>query len=402
MTEPVADKSDLEAVSLIRIFTDCIILGCTAWGGYMSLLAQAQTRFVTKRKWISDKGFLDMIALVSMLPGPQAVNAIALLGYRLRGWTGFFSALIGTVLPGFLFILFLWKCYYYFSDFQTLTRAVTIGVLPPLAMIIAKAAQMQALGSTRTLKEKILAAVCALSLLLLPYWGTSILVIIASALVAIFFWKKEVSQLEIPHKAMPVSHIVLCIIPVCFIIFNIFPSLLPDLLLAKIGLVFAGISTSLFGGGLVVVPLLQGLLINDFGWLEQSTFNVALAASQLTPGPVLSVATFAGMQLAGIAGAALATIGTYFPTAFITVGASSISEKFLSMPVFQKAMAGIRCAVVGLIAGAAITLLLKLPFGLYPLRVLLLVANAFFLVWFFKLPPYISLPLSCLLAWIIF
>lgn len=367
----------------------------------MSLLAQTQMHFVNKRAWATDQDFIDIIAMVSMLPGPQAVNAIAVLGYRLRGWLGFIAALGGVVLPGFCFILFLWKSYSYFSEFEAVTRAAAIGVLPPLAAIIAKAALGQAKGSIKGVKEGGLAVCCLLALLLLPYWGSTLLVLVLSAAVSILFWKTDVVQLKTSRPPARFSQILLCMTPIGFIVFTLYPPLLPDILLAKVGAVFAGVSTSLFGGGLVVIPLLQGLLINDLGWLDQSTFNVALAASQLTPGPVLSVATFAGMHLAGFLGAVLATVGTYLPTAIISVGVNNIYEKFMSLPLYQKAMAGIRCAVVGLIAGAAAAMLLKLPFQQYPWQVTLLVFLSFFLVWRVKLPPYVTLPVSCLLAWLV-
>ncbi|PTT89021.1 chromate transporter, partial [Pelomonas sp. HMWF004] len=132
----------------LRLFLDCILLGLTAWGGFMALLAQAQQRFVKQRGWVAEKDFLDLMALVTMLPGPQAVNALAVMGHRLGGWLGFAAALVGIVLPSFFIILALWWGYAALAGQPQLQRALMVGVLPPLAMILANTAWNQSKKAT--------------------------------------------------------------------------------------------------------------------------------------------------------------------------------------------------------------------------------------------------------------
>eukprot|EP01035_Chromulina_nebulosa_P062121 gene62121-84958_t len=119
-----------------RLFADCLLLGLTAWGGFMALLAQAQERFVRQRRWLGEAEFGELIALVTMLPGPQAVNALAVMGHRLLGWPGFVAALAGIVLPGVAIILSLWLGYSQLAGYPGLLQALTLGVLPPLAAIL--------------------------------------------------------------------------------------------------------------------------------------------------------------------------------------------------------------------------------------------------------------------------
>jgi chromate transporter len=384
-----------------RLFADCALLGLTAWGGFMALLAQAQERFVKQRHWLSEKEFLDLIALVTMLPGPQAVNAIAVMGHRVAGWGGFAAALAGIVLPGFGIILALWFGYAWLAGYPDVLEAVTIGVLPPLAMILGQAAFNQAKKATPGRKEKALAAVAAALLLAIPFWAAPVGVLAFGALAARLFWPAPQRLEQAPGRKLRPLEMALCFAPVGLAVFQLAPSLLPQALVAKVGLAFAGLGTTLFGGGLVMVPLLEGFIVDHLGWLDHAGFSAGLAASQLTPGPILSVATFSGMQVAGLAGAVAATIGIYLPTALIAVGVSGVAERLKSSRAFQHAMIGVRCAVVGLIAGAAISLLLKLPLRANAWQAVAMTAAAYLVVWRFKQPPYVALPVGAVLAWLL-
>lgn len=384
-----------------RLFADCMLLGLTAWGGFMALLAQAQERFVKQRRWVSEREFLDLIALVTMLPGPQAVNAIATLGHRVAGWGGFVAALAGIVLPGFAIIVVLWWGYSALAGRPGLLHALTLGVLPPLAMILAQAAWAQAKKAAPGRREKALALVAAVLLLVIPSWAAPIHVLALGAVAARLFWPAPpVPEAAASRRLKPIE-LLLCFAPLGLAVFQLVPALLPEPLLARVGLAFAGLGTTLFGGGLVMVPLLEGLIVDHLQWLDHAGFSAGLAASQLTPGPILSIATFTGMQVAGLGGALVATLGIYLPTALVSVGASGVADRLKGSRGFQHAMVGVRCAVVGLIAGAAASLLLKLPLQAHAWQSVVLVGAAWALVWRFKLPPWLSLPAGAVLAWLV-
>ncbi|HSI60915.1 MAG TPA: chromate efflux transporter [Ideonella sp.] len=384
-----------------RLFGDCVVLGLTAWGGFMALLAQAQERFVKQRQWISEQEFLDLIALVTMLPGPQAVNALAVMGHRLAGWGGFAAALAGIVLPSFFVILSLWYGYSLLEAYPGVLHAVTVGVLPPLAVILGQAACNQARKAAPGRKEKALAAASAVLLLLIPFWAAPVYVLIVGALVSLFFWPAPQQPVQLRSRRIEPLALLLCVAPAGLAVFQLVPALLPEALVAKVGLAFAGLSTTLFGGGMVMVPLLEGLIVDHLGWLNHSGFSAGLAASQLTPGPILGIATFTGMEVAGFAGALAATFGVYLPTALISVGVSGVADRLRGSRPFQHAMVGVRCAVVGLIAGAAVSLLMKLPSHGLSWQAAVLVAAAYVVVWRLRQPPYVALPVGVVLAWLI-
>ena len=104
------------------------------------------------------------------------------------------------------------------------------------------------------------------------------------------------------------------------------------------------------------------------------------------------------MEIAGWAGALAATVGVYSPTAIIAVGVDQAADRLKGLRWFQHVMLGVRCAVVGLIAGAAVTLWIKLPLRSEPLACAALTAVALWLVWRLKQPPYVSIPVSMALA----
>jgi chromate transporter len=383
----------------LRLFLDCILLGLTAWGGFMALLAQAQQRFVKQRGWVAEKDFLDLMALVTMLPGPQAVNALAVMGHRLGGWLGFAAALVGIVLPSFFIILALWWGYAALAGQPQLQRALMVGVLPPLAMILANTAWNQSKKAAPKPRDKALAVAAAIALLVLPFWSAPILVLASGGLMARLFWPAPPVAPAATSPAMGPGQMLLCLLPAGLAVFQLVPALLPQDSVARLLLAFSGIATTLFGGALVMVPLLEGLIVDHLGWLSHASFTAGLAASQLTPGPVVGIATFTGMEVAGWPGALAATVGVYTPTAVIAVGVNQAADRLKGLRWFQHAMIGVRCAVVGLIAGAAVTLWLKLPLRSEPLACAVLTAAALALVWRFKQPPYVSILVCMGLAW---
>jgi chromate transporter len=266
-------------------------------------------------------------------------------------------------------------------------------------MILGQAAFNQAKKATPGRKEKALAAATCVLLLVLPAWGSPVYVLALGAVASCLFWPAPQRVEQAGGRRMKPLEMLLCFAPIGLAVFQIVPALLPDELVAKIGLAFAGMGTTLFGGGLVMVPLLEGLIVGKLGWLDHAGFSAGLAASQLTPGPILSIATFTGMQAAGLGGALAATLGIYLPTALIALGANGVADRLKGSRLLQHAMIGVRCSVVGLIAGAAISLLLKMPFHTNAWQSVALACAAWLIVWRFKQPPYVSLPIGALLAW---
>ena len=127
--------------------------------------------------------------------------------------------------------------------------------------------------------------------------------------------------------------------------------------LAKLFIVFSGMSLTLFGSGYVFIPMIQEIVVNNYGWVTQTEFASAIALSQITPGPILISAAFIGYAVKGILGSLVATIGIFFPPAMLMITCSDLLEQIKNSSTIQTALKGVRPAVIGMIFAAALILL---------------------------------------------
>ena len=113
-----------------------------------------------------------------------------------------------------------------------------------------------------------------------------------------------------------------------------------------------------FGGGYAAMPLIQGQVVTDHGWLTMSEFTDLITISQMTPGPIaVNSATFVGLKIAGIPGAVVATLGCILPSCIIVTVLAKLYLKYREMDMLQGILGGIRPAVVALIGSAGISIL---------------------------------------------
>lgn len=119
-----------------------------------------------------------------------------------------------------------------------------------------------------------------------------------------------------------------------------------------------------FGGGYAAMPLIQGQVVTDHGWLSMTEFTDLITISQMTPGPIaINSATFVGIKIAGIPGALVATIGCILPSCIIVTLVAKLYLKYRNMAVLQGILNSLRPAVVAMIASAGISILITAFWG---------------------------------------
>ena len=119
-----------------------------------------------------------------------------------------------------------------------------------------------------------------------------------------------------------------------------------------------------FGGGYAAMPLIQGQVVTDHGWLSMTEFPDLITISQMTPGPIaINSATFVGIKIAGIPGALVATIGCILPSCIIVTLVAKLYLKYRNMAVLQGILNSLRPAVVAMIASAGISILITAFWG---------------------------------------
>ncbi len=124
-------------------------------------------------------------------------------------------------------------------------------------------------------------------------------------------------------------------------------------LAVKLFLTFAGMSALLFGGGFVVIPLIEQIVVQEQAWLTRQEFVDAIALGQITPGPILISAAFIGYKVMGLPGAAIATVAIFLPPALLMLVSAHFLTRVRESTAVQAALRGIRPAVIGMIAAAA-------------------------------------------------
>lgn len=154
------------------------------------------------------------------------------------------------------------------------------------------------------------------------------------------------------------------------------------------------------GGGMASLPLIQEQVVDLHGWLTLEEFTDLIAISEMTPGPIaINASTFVGMQIAGIPGAILSTLGCILPSCFIVSFLAFLYRRYQQLTAVQGILAGLRPAVVAFIANAGLTILTLALFGQtigWPLSLsaLLLFGGSLFVLRRFKPNP-IAVILGC-------
>ncbi|MCE7038956.1 chromate efflux transporter [Dyadobacter sp. CY312] len=351
-----------ETISLRYLFFTFLKIGTVSFGGHMALISVIQREMAEKDKTISAEAILDAVGIASLLPGPMAVNVVTYLGYHLKGKSGALVSMLGILLPACTLMLVLSWAYFAYSFTSEGVGSMYFVPATVAAIILSTGAQMyQKEVGIKSLKLVLCLTTILLLLFFKSYFLTVLLLLaggIAGVLLKLGTEKKTQTgsmagfSLK-PGKAAGWTLALLALIEVSFVanVARYFENIY-----IKISLIFSGISLSLFGGGYVMIPIMQALFVDDLKWLLKQEFVDAIAFSQITPGPILVSATFIGYKLAGVGGALLATAAIFIPSAIVMIVISGIFEKNKHRQFLQNLLSGIKAVVVGMILVAGVNI----------------------------------------------
>jgi chromate transporter len=354
-------------VSLSYLFYTFLKIGCVSFGGYMALVALMQKLMVDKDEVVDNEIILEGITVASLLPGPLAVNVVAYTGYHLKGKTGALVSMLGVLLPACTLMLLL--SWIYFTYSYKVEWAIIMQYVAATVSAIILSAGLQ-LFKKEISKDQKKIALCIFTILVISvsnsYMITIALIFIGA--IAGFFMDHHkhtgISVLDIfktgyKFKINTASVLMgILLVNEALFLTNVYKNL--NNILLKIGMVFSGISLSLFGGGYVMIPIMQSLFVKDLHWLTGQEFIDAIAFSQATPGPILVSSTFIGYKLAGIAGAILATVAMFAPSAILMIMVAKLFKKNKDHALVKNVVGGIKVVVIGLIISSALRIVLQL------------------------------------------
>jgi chromate transporter len=358
-----------ERVSLGTLFWVFLKIGSVSFGGFMAFISVIADTIVEKRKLLKQEDMLDCISLANLLPGPQGVNCVAYVGYRLRSGLGALVSVVGVLLPTFVLIVVLTGLYVVYASQATVLSNLFAGFTPAVAAIIVSVVHRMAKGVLKGQREVILTILAALALLVAPramrlYVTFGIVSSFGLAGYALFRSpnvRSPVRQVRLPWARLLGT---LAVLGALVATFRAHPPLAPGSL-AQLALTFSGLSLLLFGGGYVFIPMMQDVVVTNYSWLTTQQFLDGVALSQVTPGPILVIATFIAQKvmmeqsglLYGLLGAVVGTVSIFTPPAVLMITASMTLDSLKQAPGVQAALRGIRCGVLGLIAIAAFGIL---------------------------------------------
>lgn len=341
--------------SLLHIFLVFLKLGCTSFGGPIAHLGYFRHEFVEKRRWLDDAAYAELVALCQFLPGPASSQLGMALGFGQARLKGALVAWLGFTFPSALLLMLL-------------AFAVAEGFeLTPFVAglkIVAVAVVAQALwGMSRSLVHGLprlcLLTVAALTSMFVNH-SLSQMALIFAAGVAGFIWLKSEkpqtiteTQLSTPSRVEH-ARLAMC----CGLLFLLLLMTLPFLAGTSHAWMlidsFYRAGALVFGGGHVVLPLLETELVNS-GLVNKTDFVAAYGAAQAVPGPLFTIASYLGVAAGGsspFASGLLATAAIFLPGFLLVLAVLPWWQQFRRAPGLQSAVAGINAAVVGILLAA--------------------------------------------------
>ena len=335
------DDTGVPAITLRALFLKFLRFGALAFGGPVAQIAMIRQALVTEERWVSVPRFNRLLAVMQVLPGPEAHELCVHLGIIARGRIGGLLAGLGFMLPGLVLMLAAALGYATFIAGQPGLGGVLLGIQAVVIAIIVRA--ISRIGSHILIVNGLvaIAVVSALaSLAGVPFWMPLVAGGIAHALglrtlataslalgAALLGWVAGGSGAAaglVATSAVPATTLALFI---------------------------AGLKGGLltFGGAYTAIPYVRADTVGR-GWISDGAFLDGVAIAGVLPAPLVIFGTFAGFQAGGWAGALAVTAGMFLPAFAFSMLFFERLEQLVEAPALHRLLDGIAAAVVGIIA----------------------------------------------------
>jgi chromate transporter len=339
-------------MAVFEVLAAFLKLGIASFGGPIAHLGYFRAEFVTRRKWLDEQTYADLVALCQFLPGPASSQVGFSIGLMRAGFPGALAAWTGFTLPSaILMVLFAFGA-------GALGGAFGTGVLHGLKLVAVAIVAQAVWGMARTLcPDRIRATIAAAAAVMILSGTSSLIQLGAIAGGGVIGWLacREAQNPISGTVPVPVSRRVgFAALGVYFLLLALLPALhgLPGVALFD---AFYRSGALVFGGGHVVLPLLREAFVAP-GWVGDDAFLAGYGAAQAVPGPLFTFSAYLGAVVGpppnGIPGAVIGLIGIFLPGMLALVGTLPFWDDFRSRAWAQATMRGVNAAVVGLLAAA--------------------------------------------------
>jgi chromate transporter len=390
---PAADRR--RSGSSLEVLGVFFRLGLTSFGGPVAHLGYFREEFVRRRRWLDDKSYADLVALCQFLPGPASSQVGIAVGLLRGGYAGALAAWIGFTLPSAVAMVL------FGYGIGALGDAAGSGWLHGLKVAAVAVVAQAVLGMARTLApdraRATLAVAAAIIALGAPSsWGQIGAIALGGIVGALLLrGGADVAPAALP---LSVSRALGALLLVAFFALLIGLPLLaaaiPSQALKDFD-AFYRAGSLVFGGGHVVLPLLQASVVPP-GWVGNDAFLAGYGAAQAVPGPLFTFAAYLGTVMEpepnGWIGASICLVAIFLPSFLLVIGALPFWEELRRRPLAQAALRGVNAAVVGLLLAALYQPVWTV--GITSAADFALAVAAFLLLFMWQTPPWLVVILS--------
>src|SRR5262245_7588275 len=370
-------------------------LGLTSFGGPIAHLGYFHDEFVVRRQWLDEKTYADLVALCQFLPGPASSQVGLAIGLSCAGYLGSLAAWVGFTMPSAIaLVLFA----YGVEAFGGVLGSGWLHGLKVVAVAVVAQAVLSMMRSLAPDRERATLAVVATVLVIaIPSAWSQIGAIVLGGVAGVILFRSlpPTDHVALPH---PISRTVGALALVLFFVLLLGLPLLAAAIPSQ-GLTlfdaFYRAGSLVFGGGHVVLPLLQASVVPP-GWVSNDAFLAGYGAAQAVPGPLFTFAAYLGAVMGpqpnGWAGASLCLVAVFLPSFLLVFGALPFWDAWRRRRWAQSALTGVNAAVVGLLLAALYNPVWAA--GITSAADFALGSAAFLLLFMWKTPPWLVVLLS--------
>ena len=359
-TRTEAESDSPQAVTAMsgwsEVFRVALKLGLTSFGGPVAHLGYFRDEYVVRRRWLDEATYADLVALCQFLPGPASSQVGIAVGLLRAGYVGAVVAWLGFTLPSAIaLVLFAYGV-------NAIGDVGGFGWLHGLKVVAVAVVAQAVLGMMRSLapdRERATLAVAAAAIaLVVPSSLGQVGAIVLGGVVGLTLLPKTTVNTDVAHLPVAVGRVTGAGLLACFFILLAgLPWLAANLRVHSLALVdaFYRAGSLVFGGGHVVLPLLQASVVPP-GWVTNDAFLAGYGAAQAVPGPLFTFAAYLGAVMGpqpnGWVGGALCLVAIFLPSFLLVIGVLPFWDTLRRRDWIQSVLRGVNAAVVGVLLAA--------------------------------------------------
>ena len=389
-------------VTHIDLFFSFFLLGLSSFGGPIAHIGYFRNVFVKQKNWLDEKTYIDFVSLCNFLPGPSSSQVGMSIGYHFKGISGSLLAWLGFTFPSAIILMFFGYAILNFDN------SISNGVLQGLKAIVVVIVLQAILGMRKNLLKDyfgyIIVSITTAILIFFPSSFNQFMCLVFSGFLGLIIYKNE-KQTEIQKTAL--SNIKLLSCSALLLFFSLL-FLLPFLSeyfgsnILKLASSFFRIGSLVFGGGHVVLPLLQEEFVSS-GLIEKDIFLAGYGAAQAIPGPLFTFSSYLGIFLKTEVNVLITSLLCLFfiflPSFLLVVGILPIWQELKKMDIFVRAFKGINASVIGLLVAALYNPIILS--SLSGLEDIILILIAFVVLFFTKIPQWLAVFILSTSGWVL-